>query len=214
MTDAMVKKGTASEILELLRDGPLQAKAMGEAVQVDTSAAYRHLERLMSEGLVTSEEVVEGPGRPKKVYSLTEQGWEAFPRDYRLLLSSLLDTIIEHEGQDTLETYLALIARELAAPIALREDLQERLDGLVDLYNELGFEAHLEREGDKLYLVQRNCPFLQVAKDNPDALCRCLDEGIQRAALPDAEVRLESSLALGANRCRHELGPRPQDRPG
>lgn len=210
----MPEKGTARKILELLRDGPLQAKAVGEAVGVDASAAYRHLERLMSENLVTSEEVVEGPGRPKKVYSLTGQGWEAFPRDYRLLLSSLVDAILESEGQDTLEGYLDVIARELGSPISRREDLGERLDALVTLYNELGFEAHLEREGDELFLVQRNCPFLQIAKDNPDALCRCLDEGIQRAALPDAEVRLESSLALGDNRCRHALATQQPAGPG
>ncbi len=205
----MTVKGTAREVMALLRDGPLQAKDVGEAVGVDTSAAYRHLERLMSEDLVTSEEVVEGPGRPKKVYSLTEAGWEAFPRDYRLLLSSLVETIVAREGQEALETYLDAIARELATPIARKENLEERLDALVDLYNDLGFEAHLERDGDELVLVQRNCPFLQVAKDNPDALCRCLDEGIQRAALPDAQIELESSLAQGAKRCQHKLSPPP-----
>ncbi len=201
----MAVTGTARGILELLRDGPSQAKDVGEAVEIDTSAAYRHLERLMDQGLVSSEEIVEGPGRPKKLYSLTDAGWEAFPRDYRLLLSSLVDAIVASQGQDALEGYLSLIAEELAAPIAREEDIEARLDALVELYNELGFEAHLERDGEELFLVQRNCPFLQVAQGNPDGLCRCLDEGIQRAALPDAEVSLESSLALGDKRCRHKL---------
>jgi predicted ArsR family transcriptional regulator len=54
-------------------------------------------------------------------------------------------------------------------------------------------------------LVQRNCPFRQIAREDPDALCEGLDEEIQRIALPGAEVDLDCSMAKGDRQCRHAI---------
>lgn len=174
-------------------------------MDLEESAAYRQLEKLREEALVEADRVRDGPGRPKKVYALTEAGWETFPRDYELLLSSMIEAIEAEEGRERLETYVGRIAEDLASSIAGEGDPRDRMRRLVELYNDLGFEAHLERESGETVLVQRNCPFRQIARSNPKTLCERLDEGIQRRVLPEAGVELEETMARGARRCEHRV---------
>jgi predicted ArsR family transcriptional regulator len=116
-----------------------------------------------------------------------------------------MDRLIRTHGKEHMMTHLNAIAADLGGPLAREEDMRLRLRKVVRLYNELGFEARLERKNDRLLLVQRNCPFLKIARDDPEALCACLDEGILRAALPGSQVSLEKSLAMGDARCVHEI---------
>lgn len=205
----MPERPTRRRILDELREDPLQAQTVGDHLELDTSVAYRHLERLRDEGLVEADRVVEGPGRPKKVYTLTEAGWETFERHYELLLSVLLSAIEAEDGRERVEAYLARIAEDLASPLADVRG-EDRLEALVEVYDDLGFQAHLETDGDDLVLVQRNCPFRQVAREDPEALCEHLDEGIQRQAFPEAEIELEQTMARGAHRCRHRIRLDPE----
>ncbi|MGH2626397.1 MAG: helix-turn-helix transcriptional regulator [Anaerolineales bacterium] len=202
-TDAQMR------ILRALRDGPRQAQDVAAELGFEASSVYRHLETLRAEGLVDADEVVEGPGRPKKMYRLTPEGQEAFPRDYAFLLSALLSEIEARGGRRGLLDHLNGIAAALAGPLATEVDLDRRLDALVGLYNSLGFEASMERHGRDIVLVQRNCPFLKTARKDPDAMCACLDEGLMRAALPEALVSLRETLAKGDLRCRHAIRLRP-----
>lgn len=204
------REGTATTILTLLRDGRQQAQELAATLGIDTSAVRRHLEALRAEGMVESEDVVAGQGRPKKLYGLTAAGREAFPRDYALLLRLVLEKVRATQGRGGLDALVEAIARDLGSPLAARPDASARLRGLLDLYNGLGFEATLEETADGFFLVQRNCPFLQTAADDPRLLCQRFDEGIVRSAVPDAEVSLEDSLALGSLRCRHRIRLPPE----
>lgn len=206
-TDAQMR------ILRSLRDGPRQSRDIASEFGSDMSSVYRHLESLRAEGLVAAEDLVAGPGRPKKIFRLTPEGQEAFPRDYAFLLSAVLNQIEEQGGRAAVLDNLDGIASHLAAPLAGEGDLDERLDKLVGLYNRLGFEASVERDGPGIEIVQRNCPFLKAAREDPDALCACLDEGIMKAAIPEGRVHLQGTLAKGDSHCRHAIRLRPSMAP-
>jgi predicted ArsR family transcriptional regulator len=195
--------GAQVAILAALRDGPRQAQEVASGLGIDTSAARRHLENLREDGLVSASDSVQGPGRPKKRYALTDAGREAFPRDYALLLDLVLAKLAERRDRREVESLMRLVAKDVAAGIEGSE--AARIKALVALYNRLGFDASVERAGAAYVLTQRNCIFLKTARSDPHLLCQCLDEGIIRAALPDARVVLESSLATGAPRCRHAI---------
>jgi DeoR family transcriptional regulator, suf operon transcriptional repressor len=201
----MRPEGTPRTILTLLREGPRQAQDLAAALGIDASAARRHLEDLRAAGLVDAEDVVAGPGRPKKMYRLTAQGQEAFPRDYALLLGLLVAKVREARGEKDLRDLMARIAKDLAAPLAAKASGKERLAALLALYNELGFEASLDRAPGGHVLTQRNCIVLRTARDDPALLCECFDEGVMRAALPGAKVEFLGSLATGARVCRHRI---------
>lgn len=199
----MPAEGTASTILALLREGRQQAQDLAERLAIDTSAVRRHLETLRADGLVDTEDIVIGPGRPKKMYGLTAAGREAFPRDYALLLDLILSKLRETGDRKRVEALMSSIAQDLARTLPPHDDLPGRVHGLVAFYQKLGFEAEATRTKDGYAFTQRNCIFLKTAQADPALLCQCFDEGIMRAALPGAEVTFDGSLATGALRCRH-----------
>lgn len=197
-------RGTPATLLALLRDAPRQAQDLAEELGIDTSAVRRHLESLRAEGLVSAADEVSGPGRPKKMYAITAAGRETFPRDYALLLDLVLAKVAKKRDRREVESLMRLIAKDLASRVEGRSD-PERVRALVALYNELGFDAELEKTVGGVRLRQRNCIFLKTAVGDPALLCECLDEGIMRAALPGATVEFEGSLATGKPRCSHFL---------
>ena len=198
-------QGTPAVILARLRDGARQSQDLAEELGIDTSAVRRHLENLRAQGLVETSDVIEGPGRPKKLYALTAAGREVFPRDYALLLDLVLATVTKDRGRADLERIMTLIAKDLGRRVE-GKSTAERLDAMLALYNKLGFEAELERRGTgEVCLRQRNCIFLKTARGDPPLLCKCLDEGIMKAAIPGSRIELEASLAVGDAHCRHVI---------
>lgn len=194
--------GTPAAILALLRAGPRQAQEIASDLGIDTSAARRHLEGLRADGYADTTDVIDGPGRPKKMYALTARGQETFPRDYALLLQLVLAKIPQKRDRRELESIMRLVAKDLAASIEGASS-QERLRALLAFYNKLGFDAQIEKTSSGLCLRQRNCIFLKTARSDPSLMCECFDEGIMRAALPNATIELQGSLATGATHCTH-----------
>lgn len=172
---------------------------------METSVVYRHLEGLRTLGFVEAHETIEGPGRPKKFYRVSDEGLETFPRDYAFLSDALVRQIIEQQGEKALVDLLRPIGEGLGAPLRDAKDPEATLDDLIGLYNRLGFEASLEPGSGELVLTQRNCPFLKIAKVRPEAVCKRLDEQIMRSALPGATVSLERTMAKGDDRCVHRI---------
>jgi predicted ArsR family transcriptional regulator len=189
---------------------PRRADDLAGQLGIDASAVRRHLENLVSQGLVTFEDRRQGLGRPKRFYRITPEGRERGPRNYPLLLAMLMRKVSEGEGRKKLLGYLEQIAADLAGSAAKERDAKARLDLLLAKYNQLGFQAEATRDGKDMILVQRNCPFLATASQDPHAMCECLDEGAIRAALPGHAVALEASLAHGDSLCRHRITPAPR----
>lgn len=196
-------------VLAELKHDPRRAHDIADALGIDASAVRRHLDNLLSQGLVEAYDVIEGPGRPKKFFRITNAGRETGPRNYPLLLALLMKKVSEGEGRKKLLRYLEEIAADLAGPEGKQRGAKTRLDLLLLKYNELGFEAEVRNENGQTVLVQRNCPFLAAAKDDPAGFCQAFDEGIMRAALPGQEIVLQSSLAHGDVICRHLISKAP-----
>ena len=75
---------TKQKIMEILLEGPRSLGEITDKLQIQKSAVRIHLESLQSEKAVESRFKIERLGRPRKIYSLTENGRELFPRKYYL----------------------------------------------------------------------------------------------------------------------------------
>lgn len=195
--------GSQERVLSSLRAAPLRANDIAQRLSIDPSAVRRHLDTLIALKLVAYHDVIEGPGRPKRFFRLTLAGRETGPRNYAFLLAALMQKVANSQGRRALFRYLEEVAADLAASPAKAENAKRRLDLLLAKYNELGFEAELVRGKESFTLVQRNCPFLAAAGNDPEAVCRHFDEGIIRKYLPNAKVELQTALAKGDAVCRH-----------
>jgi DeoR family transcriptional regulator, suf operon transcriptional repressor len=94
---------TKKIILNLLLDGSKTAGEIADKLKIQKSAIRTHLESLRAEQAIRSYFKVEGPGRPKNVYEITESGRELFPRKYDLILSLILQLLKLQKDMNTLK---------------------------------------------------------------------------------------------------------------
>jgi DeoR family suf operon transcriptional repressor len=203
---------TKNVILNLLLEGPKTAGQLAATLKLQKSAVRSHLEILRAERSIRSYFRIEGPGRPRKIYELTERGRELFPRRYDLILSHILQSIETTEGHEYIRKVIKSVADNIAQEIQDKiknssADLEDSVRILNTFSNEMGFMSSFYKEGDDTYsIMSRNCIVHKVAFSNQDAICHGFHDRIIQKALEgklNPEVNLKECIALGDNYSRH-----------
>lgn len=193
---AMKERGSAS-IAEL-----------AEALELSEEAIRQQLGRLVSEGWAQkTHENRPGAGRPTALYSLTQAGEHLFPKDYASLTVELIDTLIENIGQEGLKKLLATMTDRRVRewkPILKDLSLKEKLIKLKDIYRENDEQMEVREEEDALYLIENNCPFLDVAVERP-AVCSLTVSTLSR--LLGHPVTRTERFQDGHGRCVFKVDP-------
>jgi DeoR family suf operon transcriptional repressor len=205
---------TKKAILTLLIEGSKTAGEIADKLKIQKTAIRSHLESLRAEQAIKSYFKVEGPGRPRKVYEITESGRELFPRRYDLFSSLMLQSIETAEGHE----YAKRIARSVADSIAQgiqdkiknsSTDIDDSIKILNLASNEMGFMSSFQKEDDNSYsIISRNCIVHKIALSNQDSICHGFHDRIILKALEgktNPEVNLRECIALGDNYSRHVI---------
>ena len=184
---------TREIILKTLRArGSCTVKDLADAAGISPVSVRHHLSSLQADDLIEAEEVRHGVGRPRHVFSLTEGGYELFPTRYYRLTNRLLGELKEALPNQSVETLLSGVADSMAEDYAGQLDgkkKKKRLARLVDLLNEEGFNADIERQGDDVILRELSCPYFHVGQSHPE-VCMIDQAFIARAlSLPVERVR-------------------------
>ncbi len=176
----MAQEQTAStvqqKILALLKQhGGATLADLAGRLDVSYEAVRQQMRQLEATELVTAQRQPNpaGPGRPLHVYALTPAGEHLFPKNYDDLAVGLLDAVGDEFGQEALRRVLARLAEAQVAqwePRLAGLSLEERLVTLTDIYIEQDPFTEVTAEAGSLQLVERNCPYLNVATKRP-ALC-------------------------------------------
>jgi DeoR family suf operon transcriptional repressor len=207
---------TKELILNLLLEGSKTAGEIADKLKIQKSAIRTHLESLQAEQSVISYFKIEGLGRPRKVYELTESGRELFPRRYDLILSLILQEIESTEGHENLKKIIKSIADNMAQDIREKIkkgsfSLEESIRILNSVSNELGFMSSLYKEDDNnssstYSIISRNCIVHKMAIKYQDAICHGFHDRIIQKSLDgkiNAKVQLKECIALGDEYSRH-----------
>ena len=189
------------------------ASEIALALDIQVSAVRKHLEALHSEGIVVGEFVRDGIGRPKKFYSLSETGREMFPRQYELVLNSLIQNLIEATDRTFVESLLHRVATDMdlskSIGVSLSfddDDFDSRVDRLSESMSEIGFDSSVERSADgTIRILSRNCPVYKSAKQFPDLMCQGLHNQFLKSALKTDHVKLEECILSGSSKCVHAI---------
>ena len=108
-------KSTKDKILQtLLRRPKITINDLAEAVGINPISVRHHLTNLQMEGLIAADEERHGVGRPRLVYSLTEDGMERFPTKYLRLTTRLLTQMKETMPAPVVSQLFGQIAEDLA----------------------------------------------------------------------------------------------------
>jgi DeoR family transcriptional regulator, suf operon transcriptional repressor len=193
-----------ARILQLLSHENRTAGAIASNLKMQVSAARKHLDQMVIMGLA-SESFQKGDiGRPKKIYALTQDGKEAFPRTYEIMLNNLTSKLVSKNGADQTESVMRELARDTSTSIAEHEPGKRGNQKLVQRgLNELGFEATLTRNDGTLTVISRNCPLWKVAQKQGEVVCRGYHAELLKASLHGEDVDRQEWMVYGDSYCRH-----------
>jgi predicted ArsR family transcriptional regulator len=200
------------ELLRVIKQiGSASASELASQLGLTREAARQQLQLLEHQQLVVCHKKNSGSaGRPALLFSLSEAGEHLFPKRYDELSLLLLDTVTEELGNRQLERLMGAITdRQVAQWQAQLAglSLKDRLLVLKDFYFENDPYTEVIEDTDGLWLIEQNCPFLNLAMERP-ALCSITVSTLTR--LLGVEVRREKRFQSGDGRCAfHILGDRP-----
>jgi len=165
-------KSTKDRILQtLLRKPRITINEIAEAVGINPISVRHHLTNLQVEGLVKAEEERHGVGRPRLVYSLTEDGMEKFPTRYLRLTTRLLAQMKETMPAPVVSKLFNQIAEDLANEYASQIkglSMEERLDFVKEMLAQEGFTVEWEKKGSQYQIHEISCPYYQIGVSHPE----------------------------------------------
>ncbi len=193
---------TRDTILRTLRaQGSCTVKDLAEAADVSPVSVRHHLSNLQAENLVAVREVRHGVGRPHHLFSLTDDAIELFPTRYFRLTNRLLEEIKEHMPGEQVERLFSGVAAAMAETYALQLEglpLPERVQRLVELLNEEGFEAEATIQDGQVIIKELSCPYFRVGRLHPEV---CQIDQIFIAQALGLPVERVMCLLDGDNHC-------------
>lgn len=159
-------------LLRIKRDGGSTISEVAKHLAISDEGARQHLILLERQGWVSRRAQHSGDGksgRPASIYEISAEGEEFFPKRYDELAIALIDIVSELHGTDAVKAALARVSDEWFRawePKLRDKSLDERLTLLQDYYLKDDPFISIERNGH-VALVERNCPFTNVAMERP-----------------------------------------------
>jgi DeoR family suf operon transcriptional repressor len=186
-------KSTKDKILQtLLRKPKITINQLAEAVGINPISVRHHLTNLQMEGLIAADEERHGVGRPRLVYSLTEDGMEKFPTKYFRLTTRLLTQMKETMPAPMVSQLFNQIAEDLASEYSSQVQglsMEERLDFVKELLAQEGFTVEWEKKDGQYQIHEISCPYYQIGVAHPE-VCMVDQTLISKMlALPASKVQ-------------------------
>jgi predicted ArsR family transcriptional regulator len=195
-------------ILEYLLDHADGAtiEALVTHLGVTKTAVKEHILKIEHLGYITYKDVSGAIGRPKRYYLLSNNGHEAFPRQYSWLSNILLELLAKNMGKESVSKIMDELAQKVFDSMQSRfTRTNSSVELLVEInkaLNELGYRTSLRQKDLRkgAILEATNCVYHSVAKEHP-VLCKFDIQFIKKAS-GGLNVSLESCIAKGDSVCR------------
>lgn len=201
-------KSTKDKILQtLLRKPRITINELAEAVGINPISVRHHLTNLQMEGLIAAEEERHGVGRPRLVYSLTQDGMERFPTKYLRLTTRLLTQMKETMPGPVVANLFSQIAEDLASEYSSQIQglsMEDRLEFVKELLAQEGFTVEWEKKGSEYQIHEISCPYYQIGIAHPE-VCT-VDQTLISKMLALPANRVQCVLDGGAH-CTYVVQP-------
>ena len=188
--DRRFMESTRGRIVALLRRSGRTVEELARALGLTDNGVRAHLATLERDGIVRQRGSVRrggGGGKPAYVYELAPGAEDLFPKAYAPVLLRLIEVLSEQLGPVESEELLRVVGRGLVEGEAAASDgARARLEGAVEVLNELGGLAELEEREGEVVIRGYSCPLAAVTPDHPE-VCRMIEALI--AELAEVPVR-------------------------
>ncbi len=206
MTEKTLKypsENTRTEILNELLDRDLTALDITDILGINESAVRRHLDKLENRGLIDSYFVKASQGRPKKYFTITEEGKKLFPQETELMLNLLIKSLKDTLDEERLEEISDLVTEgvgEYFPEVHEEEDLERKIEKIVKGSDELGFYSSYSRDNEHYKIKYKNCAFGNLPVKQASWLCN-IHRKIVSDLLGDVKIQQEESMLKGDKIC-------------
>jgi predicted ArsR family transcriptional regulator len=198
---------TTSKLLSLLRRSRLTITALADALHLTDNAVRTHIAALERDGIVEHVGSHRGTGgKPARVYALTDEGEELFPKAYALVLAGLVEEIARVDGWERATALLRAVGQRAALGAAAPDDRKGRVAVAAAALRSLGGDVEVQRTERGHLLQGYACPLSAVTAKHPEvcALARALVEEITGQPVTECCER------NGRPRCRFRIDDEPE----
>jgi predicted ArsR family transcriptional regulator len=199
---------TTSKLLSLLRRSRLTITALADALHLTDNAVRTHIAALERDGIVEHVGTERGTGgKPARVYGLTGEGEELFPKAYALVLGGLVEELARVDGWERATTLLRAVGQRAApAASAASADREGRVAAAATALRSLGGDVEVQRTERGYTLQGYGCPLSAVTMKHPEvcALARALVEEITGQSVTECCER------NGRARCNFRIDDEPE----
>ena len=183
---------------------------LARALGVTRTAVRQHLASLGRDGLVARGAERATGGRPERLFVLTKEGREAFPRHYSWFARLLMEAIAKEHGAAGLRVRLGRVASavvvELRQRLPREDNRRQKVANASRLLDELGYDAHTAADLAGAPTIEAdNCVFHELAMKNPEV---CQFDLSLLSGLTGSKVDLDECMARGGHVCRFRFTPR------
>lgn len=195
------------KILNYLLEHPEGATLdeLSSYLEITKTAVKDHLIKIEGLGYLSFKDSKGSVGRPRRSYLLSEEGHDAFPKQYSWLSNVLLELLAQDLGKEGVVHLMRNLADKVAKSMESKfkntKSHVELLERITKALNELGYRALLKQSDLRKGAVieATNCVYHSVAKEHPE-LCGFDVRFIENAS--GMSVKLESCIARGGSVCR------------
>ncbi|RFU65690.1 helix-turn-helix transcriptional regulator [Peribacillus glennii] len=194
---------------------------IADSFNIHPNVARLHLSKLEDVNMLISKTKKNGKGgRPSRLYRLSEDVVQLhFPfRDYQLLSKIAIQTILSlgEEGKQALYQTGKQFGYELAAKNTAYANqpieslpFEQKIRILKSAATMAGFspELHINEDQTKIYFQIFNCPFKEVAVNEPEVVCTMHNaflSGMFQSLFEAAEVVEKENMLEGCASCSYQ----------
>ena len=160
---------TQLRLLALLRRSRQTITTLAEALGLTDNAVRMHIAALHRDGIVEQVGTQRDTGgKPARVYGLTRQGEELFPKAYALVLGKLVEEIVRTEGQDRAIELLRAVGAQAAAGAHQGASPRQRMESAAAVFRNLGADAEVQETSAGWRLQGYGCPLSAVTSGHAE----------------------------------------------
>ncbi len=201
-------KTTREKVMQSLLSKPRSTiQEIADYVGINAISVRHHINALLAENLIATDEERHGVGRPRLVYFLTEAGQEKFPTSYLRLTGRLLSQLKSSMPAALVDSLFTSIALDLSQDYmekAKSMSLEEKLDLITSLLSREGFSVEWEKHGENYILVENSCPYYHVSQEHPEV---CNVDKTMIANILSIPVEKISCVLGGGEHCSYIIRP-------
>jgi predicted ArsR family transcriptional regulator len=172
---------TQVEMLRLLRRSRQTITSLADTLRLTDNAVRTHVAALEREGVVEHVGTQRDTGgKPARIYDLTSEGEELFPKAYALVLGSLVEEIARSEGEGRAVELLRAVGRRVGAGVPASDGTEARAKAAAAALRSLGGDLEVTAADGGWRLKGYGCPLSAVTAGRPEvcALAQALVEEI------------------------------------